>query len=409
MSSETPEPPPPCPAENDLDLDRVGVGDVVEETRGGRHEAGSLAFNDVDLIDDDEVLYFLDFEKVKAKDATIQLEHPFYTLSTRVLDQRVLSYEHNGTRIAVEAGPHGLPTIHDKDVLIYLLSQAMRMRRESGVTPKKMRIRMMQLLEFTRRGASGKSYVNMHRAIRRITGTTIRTNARTGGKIIDESFHLVDRVRIVRYEDDPDRRMAYMEVQLGDWLHNAISNDEVLTLSKDYLALRKPLDRRIYEIGRKHCGHQAEWSISLGLLHKKSGSQGLATKLKRRLLELEKEDSLPDYRVSVESRFDSQGRDDSRITYTNTAPNRYRTNHRAALPGTIETIARALGIPNSDVYAIEDEFCEHVKNTRQTISAFDVQFTAYALERRHRTPSSRAKEGAEGEQGSLFPPSPSDR
>ena len=326
----------------------------------------------------------LDFEKVKAKDATIQLEHPFYTLSTRVLDQRMMTYEHNGTSISVEAGPHGLPTIHDKDVLIYLLSQAMRMRRESGVTPKKMRIRMRQLLDFTRRGASGKSYGNMHRAIRRLTGTTVRTNARTGGKIIDESFHLIDSVRIVRYENDPDRRMAYMEVKLGEWLHNAILNDEVLTLSKDYLALRKPLDRRIYEIGRKHCGHQREWSISLALLHKKSGSQGVMTKLKRRLVELEAEDSLPGYRVSVLSRYDSQGKEDSRVTYTNKAPARQLGNRRSALPGTIETIAQSLGVPNADVYALEDEFSEHVRNTHLVVTSFDAQFTAYALQRRQK-------------------------
>ena len=369
--------------DTDADLDDIAPGNVVEVTHDRRHASDALAFNDADLEseDEDDVLYLLDFEQVKAKDATIQLEHPFYTLSTRVLDQRVLTYEHRDTQITVEAGPNGLPTIHDKDVLIYLLSQAMRMRRENGIAPKKMRVRMVQLLEFTRRGSSGKSYINMQRAIRRLVGTTIRTNARTGGQIIDESFHLIDSVRIVRYDDDPDRRMAYIEVRLGDWLHNAIKHDEVLTLSRDYLALRKPLDRRIYEIGRKHCGHQPEWSISLALLHKKSGSQGPAAKLKRRLLELEKEDSLPDYRVEVVSRFDSQGRDDSLVKYISKAPQRHRKSRRTALPGTIETIARALKVPHYEVYTIEDEFREHAQNTRLRITSYDAQFVEYAISR----------------------------
>ncbi|MEN3033133.1 replication initiator protein A [Chromobacterium amazonense] len=32
-----------------------------------------------------------------------------------------------------------------------------------------------------------------------------------------------------------------------------------------YLGLRKPLARRMYELARKHCGHQAEWRIGLDM------------------------------------------------------------------------------------------------------------------------------------------------
>jgi hypothetical protein len=42
-----------------------------------------------------------------------------------------------------------------------------------------------------------------------------------------------------------------------------------LTLNRDYFRLRKPIERRIYEIARKHCGRKKEWSIGLALLHKK--------------------------------------------------------------------------------------------------------------------------------------------
>ncbi len=38
----------------------------------------------------------------------------------------------------------------------------------------------------------------------------------------------------------------------------AIKAHEVLTLPPDYFRLRKPTERRIYEIARKHCGKQAE-------------------------------------------------------------------------------------------------------------------------------------------------------
>ena len=57
--------------------------------------------------------------------------------------------------------------------------------------------------------------------------------------------------------------MQDIEVSLSEWVFNAISAREVLTLHRNYFRLRKPLERRLYEIGRKHCGQASEWKISL--------------------------------------------------------------------------------------------------------------------------------------------------
>jgi plasmid replication initiation protein len=35
--------------------------------------------------------------------------------------------------------------------------------------------------------------------------------------------------------------------------------------------MRKPLERRIYELARKHCGRQDQWRVSVEVLHRKSG------------------------------------------------------------------------------------------------------------------------------------------
>jgi plasmid replication initiation protein len=60
--------------------------------------------------------------------------------------------------------------------------------------------------------------------------------------------------------------MVGVEVKLSDWLYNAIVNFEVLTLHRDYFRLDGGLERRVYELCRKHCGHQTTWSIGLELL-----------------------------------------------------------------------------------------------------------------------------------------------
>ncbi len=52
----------------------------------------------------------------------------------------------------------------------------------------------------------------------------------------------------------------------------SIEADEVVTISYDYFRLRRPLERRLYEIARKHCSNSPEWQIGLAKLHNKTGS-----------------------------------------------------------------------------------------------------------------------------------------
>jgi plasmid replication initiation protein len=69
-----------------------------------------------------------------------------------------------------------------------------------------------------------------------------------------------------RYIERKDGRMQEIEVEPSDWVFEAINNYEVLTLDCDYFRLRKPIERRLYEIARKHCGAQKSWKIGLAKL-----------------------------------------------------------------------------------------------------------------------------------------------
>ena len=69
-------------------------------------------------------------------------------------------------------------------------------------------------------------------------------------------------------------------------MFNAIRAQEVLTLHRDYFRLRKPIERRVYEIARKHCGQQDEWQIGLANLLKKTGSQSPLKRFRQMLRDL---------------------------------------------------------------------------------------------------------------------------
>jgi plasmid replication initiation protein len=52
-------------------------------------------------------------------------------------------------------------------------------------------------------------------------------------------------------------RMVALELALSRWLYNAVLAREVLTLNREYFRLGGGLERRLYELARKHCGQQA--------------------------------------------------------------------------------------------------------------------------------------------------------
>ncbi|WP_200862015.1 replication initiator protein A, partial [Pseudogulbenkiania ferrooxidans] len=68
-----------------------------------------------------------------------------------------------------------------------------------------------------------------------------------------------------------------------------------LSIDEAYFRLNKPLERRLYEIARKHVGRQSKWQISLETLWKKSGSLSPLKKFKHQLKQSIADDALPGY------------------------------------------------------------------------------------------------------------------
>jgi len=168
---------------------------------------------------------------------------------------------------------------------------------------QRVRINTRDLLMFANRGTAGKDYKALVEALDRLEGTRIRTNIVTGDEEQVEGFGLIDASSI-RRKHGLDGRLLHCEVKLSDWVFNAIRSNEVLTLHRDYFRLRKPLERRVYELARKHCGQQPSWKISLELLLKKSGSQSSEKLFRQMIRTLAASDHLPDYEVEFDAAED---------------------------------------------------------------------------------------------------------
>ncbi len=247
-------------------------------------------------------LFICDVADAALKDVMQHMEHPFYSLSKKP-ETTVKRYRNGENWLEITPSIKGLATIYDKDILIYCISQIMsKLKRGEAVSPR-VRINSRELLIFSNRGTSGREYQALIDALDRLEGTRIRTNIVTGTEQQTDGFGLIDASSI-RRKHGMDGRMLWCEIKLSEWVFNAIRNEEVLTLHRDYFRLRKPIERRVYELARKHCGQQKTWRISLAKLLLKSGSQSPAKRFRQMIRQLTAHDHLPDYAVSFEEETD---------------------------------------------------------------------------------------------------------
>ena len=308
------------------------------------------------------------------KDDIATMEHPIFSLSTRP-DRRILRYEHNGTAIEVTPSVKGLATIHDKDILIYCISQLMAALNAGRVVSRRVVLKAHDLLVATNRETSGDAYRRLVEAFERLAGTRIRTNIATGDVEITAGFGLIESWAIERKARGG--RMVSVAVTLSEWLFRAVLSKSVLTLSRDYFRLRKPLERRIYELARKHCGRQESWRVSVDTLLKKSGSASPRRVFRAMLREMIQADGLPDYRIEEEPgdliRFSLR---DGVIEGPVVGPG----------PLAPETFAQAREIfPGADVYALEAEWKAWWAATgRPRLRARDAAFLGFVRARRAR-------------------------
>ena len=316
------------------------------------------------------------------KDDMGSMEHPIFSLATKP-DLSIREYEHNGVKVSVIPSTLGLATIHDKDILIYCISQLIA-KMNAGLEPHRtLHIKAFDMLVSTNRNIDGRGYEQLVAALDRLSGTRIRTNIKTGGEEITSGFGLVDSWNIIRHSDSG--RMSEIRVNLSDWVFNAVVGREVLTLHRDYFRLRKPLERRMYELARKHCGKQDEWTISLDLLRRKCGSASSDKEFRRLASVICEEDAehshVPDYAVTIEG-------DNVRFTNRSTMkapPSPLQPEFPLLDPETYHD-ARTIA-PGYDVYYLEKQWQSFwYESGRPELKNPDAAFLGFCRSRHDRQP-----------------------
>ncbi|WP_136132112.1 replication initiator protein A [Candidatus Pantoea edessiphila] len=229
------------------------------------------------------------------RDELASMEHPFFALKGG--DTRIREYRNGSTTVIVKPNADGLATIFDKDIWIYVIS---KLQESMNINKEISKIVCFTPYDFfitTNRTISGRTYQELEKALDRLQGTTIKTNifySKHKQEIM--GFGLIDSWQILE-EKKGKLDIGMVKVTLPDWLYQALYKNKMLKISSDYFRIRKAIDRRIYEIARKHCGVQSEFSIALDKLHLKTGSTSLLKMFRHNIKQLVKTNDLPDYKI----------------------------------------------------------------------------------------------------------------
>lgn len=256
------------------------------------------------------------------RDEIASMEHPFFALKSG--DCKTREYVNGNTTITIRSTDLGIATIFDKDIWIYAISKLQQAINNGEAVVQKIYFTPYDFLVTTNREIGGKTYKDLEKALHRLKGTVITTNIKYNeNKQETISFGLIDSWRILE-EKKGKLDIGMIEVVLPNWLLEALKKKKILKISMDYFRIRKAINRRIYEIARKHCGNQYDCEISLEKLHLKTGSTASKAEFKRSIKNLVKDNKLPDYEVIFNNVREI-------ITFKNRNPNEVKANKMESL------------------------------------------------------------------------------
>ncbi len=272
------------------------MADHTDKTRARNLKTLRPRKHELDFFIADEV------ELSSFRDEMASMEHPFFALKGGDTNDR--EYRQGNVSLTIKPNSAGIATVFDKDVWIYAISKLQEAMNNNEPISRTVCFTPYDFFVTTNRDKSGRAYDDLRKALARLAGTRIETNIiYSDDSRKTENFGLIDKWVILE-EKKGKLDIGMVEVTLPDWLYQALHKKKVLKISHDYFRIRKAIDRRIYEIARKHCGSQGEFTISLEKLHMKTGSSALLKMFRHNVKQLAKTNDLPDYALRYDAERD---------------------------------------------------------------------------------------------------------
>lgn len=240
------------------------------------------------------------------------MDFPFFALSKVAVHKRLV-YEHSNVKIEIRPSATGIATMYDKEIILYIASLMAQEISRGGEVGQDFTFTAHDFFRITGVARPSKrDYQRFTDALERLQGTQIKTNIRTGSQQ-DKGWFSWLAEAAANYVTLPngEEQMRVVKVRLCAWLYRAIQRDgHIYSYHHDYFRLGT-IERRLYEIAHCHCDGEAV-EMPIEMLSAKVGSTASLSKFKQHLKEVESDDRLPEYAVSLKDVVPTTPRTDSR-------------------------------------------------------------------------------------------------
>jgi len=259
--------------------------------------------------------------RLSLRDEILAMELPLFALSKIPevwTEPRTYTRKNGRGTVTVACSSHGAATIHDYDLLIYCVSYIADMLKRRQRPSRSLAIDVADLLRKTGRGHGRKDYESIPGMLDRLCGTRLKTDIPTNGVLQLDGFGLIESYRIVlqkeRVGTRKNRKTGKEEpcvfvrvlkfiVTLSEWFYNSARHEgHILDVDPAYFSLDSGIERRLYQIARRHCGtDKALWKIDIELLAKKTGTKRELFKFREDIRHAIRDDRLPGYHIALDS------------------------------------------------------------------------------------------------------------
>jgi plasmid replication initiation protein len=242
----------------------------------------------------------------KPREDLHSLEFPLFSLQ-KTKNTRVRVYRNGEQMVRIIPSVVGAANIFDKDLLVYAATLICKASDANKRVSRRIRFKVRDFLNYTHRSTGGASYTRIVDSCRRLKGTIVETNfdtCRPGAN--EEGIHemleghgLIEDYKVISYTANKKGALE-VELVLSNWTFDALLSRRVLTIHPDYFELGQGLERRLYDLAKKHCGDKLWFKIGLDKLHAKSGSSQPLRYFRRDLIEAIEADNLPEFHIALD-------------------------------------------------------------------------------------------------------------
>lgn len=196
------------------------------------------------------------------------IEIPLFALGSKNFTVSSWHTKDGSKSVEVRPAPSGRATIHDKDVLLYLLSQLVNSERSSQRKSgnRSIRIDVHNYLMSTKKMAGPGAHANLIITLNRLRDTRVITKTKTERTVAEIEFGIIESWVVT--DADVAQVPITIEITLSDWIFQKFRQGAFFEIPYGYFQSKSPIVRRIHELAGPRFAINRSWTISLDELLK---------------------------------------------------------------------------------------------------------------------------------------------